>query len=272
MNLTATSEDRELKARHATMWALGDYPSVSPLITDLGPVLVQACRIGPDHRVLDVAAGNGNVAVAAAATGAEVVATDLTPQLLEAGRAASGHLPGLRWELGDAEALPCDDGEWDAVVSCVGVMFAPHHDLAASELLRACRPGGTIGLINWTPEGFIGRLLAAMKPYAPPPPPGAQPPPLWGSEDHVTHLLGAGTRRLDFERRTIRIDAFPGPTDFREFFKAHYGPTIVAYRANADDAERVAALDAALDDVVAQHAREDGVMDWEYLLVTATRA
>lgn len=273
MSLTATNEDRELKARHAAMWALGDYASVArTVVADLGPILVEACRIGPGDRVIDVAAGTGNVAVPAARAGADVTAADLTPELIEAGRAAAGDVPGLVWQVADAEAMPYADGEWDTVVSCLGIMFAPHHELAAAELLRICRPGGTIGLINWTPQGFIGELFATMKPYAPPPPPGAQPPPLWGSEEHVRSLLGAGTSRLDLERRTIRIDAFPGPTDFREFFQTRYGPTIAVYRANAADPERVAALDRDLDALAARYTGPDGAMEWEYLLVTARRA
>ncbi len=272
MSLTASTEDRELKARHASMWALGDYPSVaSTLIPGLGPLLVEACRIGPGDRVLDVAAGSGNVALPAAAAGAEVVAADLTPELLDAGRAAAGAIPGLTWQVADAEALPFDDGVFDTIVSCVGVMFAPHHDLSSAELLRVCRSGGTIGLISWTPEGFVGQLSRVIKPYAPPPPPGAQPPPLWGSEAHVRDLLGGGTSRLDLERRTVRIDALPGPTDFRELFRTRYGPTMMAYRASADNPARVAALDAELDELAARHTDADGVMEWEYLLVTATR-
>ncbi len=273
MNLTATAEDHELKARHAAMWALGDYPSVATtVIPTLGRTLVEACGVGPGQRVVDVAAGSGNAAVPAAEAGAEVTATDLTPELLEAGRAAAGEVPGLRWKVGDAEDMPCRDAEWDVVLSCVGVMFAPHHELAAAELLRICRPGGTIGLISWTPEGFIGQLFATMKPYAPAPPPGAQPPPLWGSEDHVRELLGAGTSRIDTERRTVRVDAFPGPSDFREFFQTRYGPTIAIYRSLADQPERATALDAELDALAAGHTDDDGAMEWEYLLVRATRA
>ena len=120
-----------------------------------------------------------------------MVACDLTPELFDAGRGlAARHGVEVEWREADAEALPFADGEFDVVLSCVGVMFAPHHQAAADELARVCRPGGTIGLLSWTPEGFVGQMLATMKPYAPPPPPGAQPPPLWGNEDHVLTLLG----------------------------------------------------------------------------------
>ena len=166
--------DRALKAKHRTMWALGNYDAVATeIIADLGSILVDAAGIEPGNRVLDVAAGSGNVAIPAAQTGASVVASDLTPELLDIGRRrAEAAGIELRWETGDAEALPYADGEFDAVLSCVGVMFAPHHQAAADELVRVCRPGGTIGLISWTPAGFIGQMFATMKPYAPPPPRG----------------------------------------------------------------------------------------------------
>ena len=184
VNATETIDaDRALKAKHRAMWALGDYPALATdIIPDLGAVLVEAAGVGPGDRVLDVAAGSGNAAIPAALAGASVVASDLTPELLEAGRRqAEQRGVELEWRQADAEALPFADGEFDAVLSCVGVMFAPHHQASADELVRVCRPGGTIGLLSWTPEGFIGQMFATMKPYAPPPPPGAQPPPLWGS-------------------------------------------------------------------------------------------
>ena len=169
--------DRALKAKHRGMWALGDYPDVATrLIPELGPELVAASGVRAGDRVLDVAAGTGNAAVPAAMTGATVTASDLTPELFPAGREfAARHGVELQWDEADAEALPYDDGAFDVVMSCVGVMFAPHHQRAADELVRVCRPGGTIGLLSWTPEGFVGDLFRTMKPYAPPPPPGAQP-------------------------------------------------------------------------------------------------
>ena len=197
-----STEPPDLKARHRAMWALGDYARVADeLISSLGPVLVEAAGIGAGQRVLDVAAGTGNVAIPAARAGAAVTASDLTPELLDIGRGRAGGVD-LTWEVADAEALPYGDGAFDTVVSCVGVMFAPFHRTAADELLRVTRAGGTIGLINWTPEGFIGQLFATMKPFAPPPPEGAQPPPLWGNEEHVRDLLGGGAD-VRTERRTV---------------------------------------------------------------------
>ena len=272
---TQADADRALKARHRSMWALGDYPSLAAdLLPELGRTLVTACDVAPGDRVLDVAAGSGNVAIPAAQTGATVVASDLTPELFDAGRAlAAERGVSLDWREADAEALPFADGEFDVVLSCVGVMFAPHHQAAADELIRVCRPGGRIGLISWTPEGFIGRLFATMKPYAPAPPPGAQPPPLWGSEEHVRELLGDRVTDLELERRILRVDHFATAEDFRDYFKARYGPTIAVYRSLAEEPERAVALDRELVELA---RRSDGgtdslLLDWEYLLVTGTR-
>jgi SAM-dependent methyltransferase len=226
-------------------------------------------------RVLDVAAGTGNAAIPAALTGADVVASDLTPELLAVGRELAGREGAeLSWEEGDAEALPYSDGAFDVVLSSVGVMFAPHHQQAADELVRVCRPGGTIGLVSWTPEGFVGELFRTMKPYAPPPPPGAQPPPLWGDEAHVRGLLGDRVTDVVARRQTVTVGGFATPEAFRDFWKSVYGPTIVAYRNIADDPQRTAALDHDLAALAARYDRGDGsiVMDWEYLLVTARRA
>ena len=176
----------------------------------------------------------------------------------------------LTWQTADAEALPFDDAAFDAVLSCIGVMFAPHHQLAADELVRVCRPGGTIGVLSWTPEGFIGQLFATMKPYAPPPPPGASPAPLWGRADHVRDLLGHRVSDLVARQQTLRVDRFTTGAEFRDFFKTNYGPTISVYRFIADDPAKVEALDADLAALGDRFLR-DGVMDWEYLLVTARR-
>jgi SAM-dependent methyltransferase len=272
----AASADRALKARHRAMWALGDYPAVAAdVIPELGPVLVAAGGVRAGDRVLDVGAGSGNAAVAAALTGAQVTASDLTPELFEAGRAfADRHGVTLEWEEGDAEALPYDDGAFDVVVSCIGVMFAPHHQRAADELVRVCRPGGRIGLLNWTPTGFVGDMFRAMKPYAPAPPPGAQPAPLWGDEDHVRALLGDRVTDVVARRQVLTTDRFATPQEWQQYWKAAYGPAVAVYRHIGDDAEKAAALDRDLVDVAARHDRGTGgrtVMDWEYLVLTARR-
>lgn len=265
--------DVALKTKHRAMWAQGNYTAVATeLIDALGPVLVAAAGVGSGQYVLDVAAGAGNVAIPAALAGAEVVASDLTPELLDRGaKLAAEQGASLQWDVADAEALPYDDAAFDAVLSCVGVMFAPHHQPAADELLRVARPGGTIGLINWTPAGFIGQMFATMKPYAPPPPPGAQPPPLWGDEDHVRELFGDRVTDLTARKQAVPIDEFDSGAEFRDYFKTNYGPTISVYKALAEEPDRAAELDGLLAELGDRYLA-DGVMEWEYLLVTATRA
>jgi SAM-dependent methyltransferase len=272
--IDAVAADRELKAKHRAMWALGDYPSVATeIIPSLGPRLVEVSGVKAGDRVLDIAAGSGNVAIPAAQSGATVVASDLTPELLETGRRhAEAAGVSLDWRQADAEALPFEEGEFDRVLSCVGIMFAPHHQASADELVRVCRPGGTIGLICWTPEGFIGQMFAAMKPFVAPPPPGAQPPPLWGDEAHVRALLGDRVTDVEARRESLRVDHFGQPQEFRDYFKLRYGPTIAAYKGIADDPDKVAALDAALDDLARSQDIGSGVLEWEYLLFTARRA
>ena len=265
--------DTQLKQKHRAMWASGHYDTVArEVIPVLGERLVASLAPTTDERVLDIAAGSGNASVPAARTGAHVVASDLTPELLDIGRAEHPDA-GIDWQVADAEALPWPDASYDVVMSVVGVMFAPHHQLAADELLRVLRPGGRLGVISWTPEGFIGRLFATMRGFVPPPPAGVQPPPLWGSEDHVRELFGDRVDWRLLERDLLEVTAFKRSHDYGEHFKERYGPTIVA-RANAVKAGREGELDAAIDEFCDEWNRggaDAAHFQQEYLLVVGTR-
>jgi SAM-dependent methyltransferase len=274
--LPSTAPDSELKARHRKMWASGDYPGmVDTFLLPLGPRLVEACGIDSGMTVLDVAAGTGNAAIPAAKAGGEVTASDLTPELFDAGRhRAEAEGVQLEWAEADAENLPFEDESFDVVMSSIGAMFAPHHQEVADELVRVCRAGGTIGMLNWTPEGMIGALFKTMGPFAPPPPPGAQPPPLWGSEEHMRELFGSRVDFRSIERDVLDITAFERAHDYGKHFKSKYGPTIAA-QANARKTDReeefVQALDAFCDEWnrgTADQAR----FEQEYLLAVGTRA
>ncbi|WP_446664922.1 class I SAM-dependent methyltransferase [Flexivirga sp. B27] len=269
------STDADLKARHRAMWSGGDYPRIArELVGPIGQELVKALEMAPGQRVLDVAAGTGNASVPAAFAGADVTASDLTPELLDAGRAEAPDA-GIHWEIADAEALPYPDGSFDAVMSCIGVMFAPHHQRAADEMTRVCRAGGRIAIASWTPGGTIGRLFAAMGEFMPPAPEGASPPPLWGDERHVRELFAGSVKSLSVQRHTLPIAQFAGPADFRDYFHHYYGPSLATYRLHADDPDRTRALDAAVEGVAAAAnlAGDDSfAMEWEYVVVTAIRA
>jgi SAM-dependent methyltransferase len=275
--VAASTPDIELKARHRAMWASGDYPSmVETFLLPLGPALVEASGIQQGMHVLDVAAGTGNASLRAAERGAMVTASDLTPELLEAGRAvAEADGLSLEWVEADAENLPFDDESFDVVMSCIGAMFAPHHQAVADQMVRVCRPGGTIGLLSWTPEGMIGALFRTMAPFMPPPPPGAQPAPLWGSEDHLGELFGERVQWRTLERQDLTITAFQTGRDYGEHFKARYGPTIAA-RANAERNGRAEefdeALDAFCDEWNQSEPDQPARFEKEYLVAVGTRA
>ena len=252
-------------------WALGDYDRFArELVWDLGPELVEACAIGHGQRVLDVAAGTGNVALRAAQAGARVVASDVTRESLAVGE-RNAHELGLQieWVQGDAQALPFADGEFDVVTSAVGAIFAPDHQAVADELLRVCRPGGTIGMVNFTPEGNAAEFFGALAPYAPPPPPGALPPVLWGSEEHVRELFGTRVAALDMTRQTYVERRPGGPRGYRDFIYETFGP-VIALRAGAEDPQ-------ALDRDFLQFATRanqgppggPAEIAYEYLLVVA---
>jgi ubiquinone/menaquinone biosynthesis C-methylase UbiE len=261
-----------------TIWALGDYHRfATQTVWGLGPELVAACGVAPGQRVLDVAAGSGNVAIRAAEAGAAVVASDITPENLAAGRQeARARGLELEWVQADAQALPFADGEFDVVTSSLGAIFAPDHQAAADELVRVCRPGGTIGMVNFTPEGLADEFFGLFAPYAPPEPPDALPPVLWGSEEHVRELFGDRLASLEMTRRHY-VERSPGDAAaYRDFFKATFGPVISLYDSLADQPERQAALDRDfLEFAVRSDAGPPGgpaEFPYEYLLVVARTA
>jgi SAM-dependent methyltransferase len=273
--VATTPSDAEIKARHRAMWAAGDYPSmVETWLLPLGRRLVEACGIDAGMRVLDVGAGTGNASIPAAKRGARVTASDLSPELLEAGRQrAEAEGVELEWAEADAEDLPFDDESYDIVVSAIGAMFAPRHQKVADELVRVCRPGGTIGLLHWTPEGMIGALFRTMGPFAPPPPPGAQPPPLWGSEEHLSEIIGDRIAWRTLQREMLEVTAFERPHDFAQHFKERYGPTIVTQknaRAGGREAEFENALDALFEEWN-RGTRDRARFQIEYLLAVGRR-
>ncbi|HST56722.1 MAG TPA: class I SAM-dependent methyltransferase [Solirubrobacteraceae bacterium] len=213
------------------MWSIGDYPDIARHIENVATGLADAVGVQPGHAVLDVATGSGNVALAAAQLGAEVTGLDLTPELLDAARARARETGlDVTWVEGDAESLPFDPDSFDRVTSCFGAMFAPRHTQAANELLRVCRPGGTIGICAWTPEGVNGEMFRLIGSFMPPPPPELQPPVLWGTETHMRQLLGRDGTQLEFERRNATFE-YPSIEGWLEYGEQKLGPAMLAKRA-----------------------------------------
>ncbi len=272
LDTTIRHDDHMLAATHRTVWALGDYALMAEeVMAPLGPVLVAATGIGPDIRVLDVAAGSGNISLPAAATGAAVVSADLTPELLQRSQArAAARGLTIDYREANAHALPFGDGEFDVVISAIGVQFAPDQQRAADELVRVCRPGGTLGLISWTPEGFFGRMLATIRPYRPSLSQAVPPAALWGRAGYITGLLGDRVGRVTTVRGMLEVNRFDSAEAVHTYFKNHYGPTIEAYANIGHNRVLAAELDAQLVELAQQHLAGD-VMHWEYLLVTAEK-
>ena len=258
------------------MWALGDYHRFArETVWELGPVLVEASGVRSGDRVLDVGAGTGNVAIRAAEAGADVVASDLTPEHFDAGRReAAERGVELDWVQADAESLPFGDEEFDVVTSCLGAMFAPNHRAVADELLRVCRPEGTIAMINFTPDGLAPDFFGALAPYMPPPPPGALPPLLWGSEEHVQKLFGDQVGPLDM-RRAWYAERAASPQAYVDLFTETFGPVVAIRAGLADRPERLEAFDRDLLEFATRSNRggANGRAEYryDYLLVVARR-
>ncbi|OBF18128.1 hypothetical protein A5725_20785 [Mycobacterium kubicae] len=270
--MTTMHTDPCLAATHRKMWALGDYALMAEqVMAPIGPILVAATGIGPGDRVLDVAAGSGNISLPAARTGACVVSTDLTPELLHRSQARAAQ-EGLRlqYQEADAQALPFGDGEFDIVISAIGVMFAPDHQRAADELVRVCRPGGILGVISWTHEGFFGRMLATLRPYRPSLSAALPPSALWGREAYLTGLLGDRVVGADVRRGLLKVDRFSTAQAVHDYFKHHYGPTIEAYANIGGNSVLAAELDAQLVELAEEYLH-NGVMEWQYLLLVADK-
>lgn len=268
---------RQFKAAVRRMWALGDYHRfATETVWPLGPVLVEACGITRGQRVLDVAAGTGNTAIRAALTGAQVIASDLTPDNFDAGRReAAAQGVALEWVEADAEALPFTDDDFDVVTSSFGAMFAPDHQAVASEMLRVCRSGGAIGMINFRPEGLAATFFELLGRYAPPPPSGALPPLLWGSEEHVRALFGDRIGLLEMTRGEYVERSSGGPESYHALFEATFGPVIAIRASLADDPARRAAFDHEFREFTTRENRAapgaPAAYPYPYLLVVARK-
>jgi ubiquinone/menaquinone biosynthesis C-methylase UbiE len=244
-NQTAQSGQPDLealKARQHGAWSSGDYAVVGTTLQIVGENLCEALDLRAGQKVLDVAAGNGNVTLAAARRWCDVVSTDYVPSLLERGRIrAAAEGLSVEFKEADAEALSFSDASFDVVVSTFGVMFTPNQDRAAAELLRVCRSGGMIGLANWTPDGFIGQVFKTLGKYLPPPA-GAKSPALWGTQARIAEMFGAAAASINAESRNFSF-RYRSPEHFLEIFKSYYGPILKAF--------------AALDEVKQQGLRND---------------
>jgi SAM-dependent methyltransferase len=223
-----TSELQAVKDAHHKTWASGDYARIAELVTDIGERVVERAGVRSGSDVLDVAAGTGNAAIPAAAAGAHVIATDLTPELFAAGRQRAQRAGvEIEWIAADAEDLTFEDSQFDYVLSSIGVQFVPRHEVVAAELVRVCRPGGTIALGNWAADGYIGRFWSVMGPFMPPPPAFASPPADWGRPDHVERLFAEYPVDLTFERYALDFEADSAEV-FIDMLADFYGPLLQA--------------------------------------------
>jgi ubiquinone/menaquinone biosynthesis C-methylase UbiE len=247
-----------IKAKQQATWSSGDYSVIGSTLQIVGETLCEAADVSAGDRVLDVACGNGNAALAAARRFAVVTGVDYVPALLERARAraAADGLP-LELRAGDAEALPFEDGEFDAVLSTFGVMFTPDQARAAGELLRVCRSGGRIALASWTPDGFIGKAFKVLGKHAPPPP-GIAPPSAWGTERRIEELLGGEATEIRTTRREFSF-RYRSPAHWIEVFRTWYGPIHRAFLALAPEARPE--LERDLTELLAEmNVAEDGTL------------
>ncbi|WP_433376797.1 class I SAM-dependent methyltransferase [Actinoplanes sp. CA-142083] len=244
-----------LKAKQQKTWASGDYSAVAALIQPIAEELAQAADLSAGATVLDIAAGSGNASLAAARCGCRVTSTDYVTGLLDRGRerASAEHLP-MDFDVADAESLPYADGSYDAVISVVGAMFAPDQEKVAAEMTRVCRPGGTIAMANWTPEGFIGHMFRTVGRRVPPPP-GIRGPVEWGSEPRIRELFGDRVSNLRVVPRTF-VFRFATPEHFADYFRTNYGPTLKAFEALGPDGGK-----PLYDDLVALAAEHNVATD-----------
>jgi ubiquinone/menaquinone biosynthesis C-methylase UbiE len=219
-----------IKSRQQVAWSSGDYAVVGTTLQIVGEQLCEALDLRAGQTVLDVAAGNGNVTLAAARRGAEVTSTDYVPALLERGRArAAAEGLNITMKEADAEALPFADASFDVVVSTFGVMFTPNQDKAAAELIRVCKPGGKVGLANWTPDGFIGQLFKTIGKHMPPPA-GVKSPALWGTRARMTEMFGAKASSIRIEPRHFNF-RYRSAEHWLDVFKTYYGPVLKTFAA-----------------------------------------
>jgi len=233
-----------IKARQQKTWASGDYAVVASRIVLVSELLADAADLQAGWQVLDVACGNGNTTLAAARSGTHVLGIDYVPGLLEDGRGrAVAEGLDVEFRLGDAENLPVADGSFDAVLSVFGAMFAPDHQRAADEIVRAARPGATVGLASWTPDGFIGQMFGVITRHVPGPP-GVASPLLWGTEQHLSGLFGAAAAKTRSVQRTYTW-RFTSPEEFPAFFRRWYGPALKAFEALDDNGQAALAADLA---------------------------
>jgi ubiquinone/menaquinone biosynthesis C-methylase UbiE len=260
-----------VKARQQGAWSSGDYAVVGTTLQIVGEELCEALDVRAGHEVLDVAAGNGNAALAAARRWCNVTATDYVPALLARARErAAAERLDIEFRDADAEALPFRDRQFDVVVSTFGVMFTPNQDKAAAELMRVCRSGGKVGLANWTPEGFIGQVFKTIGKYLPPPP-GVKSPALWGTRARIVEMFEPHASSIEAEARNF-VFRYRSPTHWLQVFRTFYGPLLKAFGALEPHAQSALAGDlTALIDRFNRSGDETMVVPGEYLEIVITR-